>query len=156
MDIILIRGTYDSGKTTTAALVYEALLKTSSIEHYFDGKTVSNNCLKYNKKGDVIDFQAILTVKGKVVVIISAGDEVDKLIINIKIIIKLVREKLLVNIDVLICCGRSQNRQGSAYIKLKKEYQSSKLTEVWPKWAEKKSDIKKVKEESVKQIIKLV
>lgn len=53
---IIIRGTKDSGKTTTAGLVYIELLKIAETKHSFNGKDVETNSLEYNKEMEIDRF----------------------------------------------------------------------------------------------------
>ena len=55
--LIIIRGQQNSGKTTTAGLVYSELLRISKKEHKFNGKDVEVNSLEFNKDtGTLLDF----------------------------------------------------------------------------------------------------
>lgn len=112
--IIIIRGEGDSGKTTTAGYLYQDLLKQTTAPHQFDGESATTDSLQYKLNGDIIDFEAILDINGKTVVIISAGDVWKDLITKIK---------ALPNFDVLICCART--RTSITFRELIKMYGSS-------------------------------
>ena len=107
-ELIVIRAGQNSGKTTTTGLVYQELLKQAEKVHVFNNEIVSVDSLQYNDNGDTIDFTAILTIKNKKVGIVSAGDIASD---TKKIITSLIK----ININIIICCARSINRQGSTY-----------------------------------------
>lgn len=155
MDIILIRGKGDAGKTTTATMVYDQLYKVATEKHLFDHYNAPLKDVVYNKNGEPHDFKAVLVVKGKIIVIITAGDEVQRLLINIKFIIDFVKQQFNVDIDILITCGRSINRQSSAYLKLKGLYPKSKLSEIWVSRVEEAQKILE-KQKAVNEIMVLL
>lgn len=105
---IIIRGGQNSGKTTTAGLVYKELLKHAEAEHIFNNITVFQGSLVFDLDGVTNDFSAIVTIKNKKVGIISAGDIKKDLKDEITVFIN-------INIDIIICCARSINRTGSSY-----------------------------------------
>ena len=115
MKIILIRGTRDSGKTTTAGLVYSELVNISEKEHTFNGKKVTENSLQFNNKNEVIDFSAVFLTGKLKVGIISAGDIARDLKFNIEVMISL-------DVDILICCARSRNQEGSSYRMISEDF----------------------------------
>jgi len=132
MEIILVRGTYDAGKTTISTLAYEELAKSADevflFNHYND--PIAN--LQYNPdNGEVYDFKAVLKIKGKIVVVITAGDEPWRLMINIDFLIDFVKKTFKVKIDILICCGRSSDKEGSVIDRLKKAHRSAVIHQVW-------------------------
>ncbi len=151
MPIIIIRGQMNSGKTTTTGLIYSELVKIAEKEHTFNGKSVTENSLKYNKKNDVIDFTSVLKVGKLKVGIISAGDIAKDLKYNIKIMIRL-------DIDILVCCARSRNQKGSAYRMIlddfSKEYKIIK--EVWSEFSKDSNQKNNIKMKNVKEIINLI
>ena len=151
MKIIIIRGTMDAGKTTTSGLVYSELVNIAKKEHTFNWKTVNVNSLKYDIDGSVIDFTSLLIV-GKIKVgIISAGDVTKDLKHNIKIMISL-------NIDILICCARSINKEGSAYRMIIDDYSKEHkiIKEIWTEYIEKSVQKNEIKEKTVNEIISLI
>jgi adenylate kinase family enzyme len=151
MKIIIIRGAINSGKTTTTGLLYSELVNIAEIEHIFNGETVNTNSLKYNKRGDVIDFTSVLIV-GKIKIgIVSAGDVAKDLKHNIKIMISL-------NIDILICCARSVNKKGSAYKMIIDDYskEHKAIKEIWTEYSEKFDQKKDIKKKTVNEIINLI
>lgn len=121
-NICVIRGKENSGKTTTCWLVYEALRKECRKEDIY---------LNVNPIGKMeppfapiqsywcnpdypSDFRAMLTIDGWKVGIISAGDVVDDTLMYDL-------QYLLSDVQYLVCCTRSQNRNGSVYQYLEHE-----------------------------------
>lgn len=149
---IIIRGQENSGKTTTAGLVYSELLKLSEIKHLFNNKTVESNSLKYNKEsGDLLDFKSILTISGKCIGIVSAGDspsDLEKEIDNL----------ISINIDVIICCARSRNVVGSSIRMIINKFSAKNeiLKEVWVEYSQEKKDKETTKKQSVSEIVKVI
>lgn len=150
---IIIRGQQNSGKTTTAGLVYTELLTIcETTKHIFNSKEVEINSLQYNKNtGALFDFTAILMVNGKNIGIISAGDLPNELETEIKNLIK-------IGVNFIICCSRSRNVEGSSYRMIKsnfsKEYDI--LKEIWVSYSRDDKEKLKVKTKSVSEIIKLI
>lgn len=150
--IILIRGERNSGKTTTTGLVYSELLKISEIEHKFNNKDVNKNSLSYNNKtGDLIDFNSIIKIKGKFIGIVSAGDVAEDLKAQLNIFVK-------INIDIIICCARSRNVDGSSYKMIITDFakQNPILKEIWTKFSSEKEKKEAIKKQPVAEIINLV
>lgn len=149
---IIIRGQRDSGKTTTAGLVYSELLKISETKHRFNGKDVESNSLEYNKvSGDLIDFSAIVTINSIKIGISSAGDVPKELEKNINNFINK-------EIEIIICCSRSRNVKGSSYRMIIDKFSKNNkiLKEFWVSYSENKADKESIKKHSVLEIIKIV
>ncbi|VXC54996.1 MULTISPECIES: hypothetical protein [Chryseobacterium] len=155
MEIILIRGTKDAGKTTTSALLYKELIKISKEEHYFNSKEVEKNSLIQTKNKNYEDFIAIIKVNGKIIVIISAGDYVWALMDEIELIIKSVTNLYNAEIDYLICCGKTHNRSGSAYNRILEEYPESKLHEFFV-FRDLSKNAEELKTNTVKEILNII
>ena len=150
--IIIIRGERNSGKTTTTGLVYSELLKISEKEHKFNNKSVTENSLVFDKKtGDLFDFNAIVTVKGKTIGIVSAGDVAKDLKIQLTIFIE-------INIDIVICCARSRKVDGSSYKMILDDFSKENpiLKEVWTKFSPKKEEKETIKKQTVEEVLKLI
>lgn len=150
--IIIIRGERNSGKTTTVGLVYSELLKISEKEHKFNNKITTENSLVYDKNtGDLFDFNAIIKIKGKTIGIVSAGDVAKILKIQLNIFIE-------INIDIIVCCARSRNVDGSSYKMIINDFsqQNPILKEVWTKFSAKKEEKETVKIQTVEEIIELI
>lgn len=122
-NILVIVGKENDGKTTTAGLVYTKLLEITEAEHTiythpdWKEKKVSNVSLEVNDEGDNYDFVVIITIDGKTIVIISAGDKAKDLEDWIDRL-----EEELKQIDVLIVCSRTHNRKGSSYRMLEEKF----------------------------------
>jgi hypothetical protein len=154
-ELIIIRAEQNSGKTTTAGLVYQELLKLADKEHVFNNRNVNENSLKYNQNGSIIDFTAILTIRNKKIGIASAGDNASdtRKIINIFIEI---------NVDVIICCARSINRNGSTYRMLIDDFSQTNniALEIFTKYIldkDLKNEVKKqIVDKIVEKILKII
>jgi len=149
---LIIRGQENSGKTTTSGLVYSELLKFSETKHTFDNETVESNSLKYDKKsGDLLDFSSIITINGKSIGIVSAGDSPTDLEKEINSLIN-------INIDVIICCARSRNVEGSSFRMIINKFSAKNeiLKEVWVEHSEEKKDKETKKKQSVSEIVKII
>lgn len=131
MEIILIRGEYDSGKTTISTLAYQDLVKSAEEVFLFDHYNNPISKLLYDSNGEVRDFKAVLKIKGRIIVVITAGDEPRRLMINITFLIDFVKKKFQITIDVLICCARSSDREGSVIDRLGKDYPASPVHQIW-------------------------
>jgi len=151
MKIIIIKGKMNSGKTTTAGLVYSELLKIAEPKHTFKGKNVTTNSLQYNSAGNLKDFTAVLVIGNTTVGIISAGDIAKDLKVQIEIMISL-------NIDILICCTRSVNRSGSAYRMVMENYSKEHeiIKELSPQYIKDATQKYDVKKRMVGEIVNLV
>lgn len=151
MKIILIRGTMNSGKTTTSGLVYSELVKISEEEHTFNEEKATKNSLRFNKKNEVIDFTSILIIGKLKVGIVSAGDIAGDLKLKIEVMINL-------NVDILVCCARSRNQEGSSY-RMISEYFSKEheiIGEFWTEFSNDPEQKNSVKQTIVKKIIDLI
>ena len=149
---IIIRGKGNSGKTTTAGLVYSELLKISETKHRFNGKDVESNSLKYKKdSGDLFDFISILTINSKKIGILSAGDVSIELEKNINSFIN-------IGIEIIICCSRSRKVKGSSYKMIIDKFSKNNkiIKEVWVSYSANKADKESIKMHSVLEIIKIV
>lgn len=147
-ELIIIRAGQNSGKTTTTGLVYQELLKQAEKVHVFDNQTVMEDSLSYNQNGDTIDFTAILTIRNKKVGIVSAGDDAKSTKKMIEILIE-------INVNIIICCARSVNRQGSTYRMLLDDFSQTNniALEIITMYCENKDLKNEVKKETVDKII---
>lgn len=149
---ILIRGQRNSGKTTTAGLVYTELLKICETKHNFNGKEVESNGLQLNKQtGALYDFKAILKNNGKSIGIVSAGDDRNELEKEINTFIR-------IGINLILCCSRSRDVKGSSYRMIKDKFfkENIILKEVWVSYSPNSEDKLIVKSKSVDEIINLI
>jgi hypothetical protein len=103
---LIITGTRDSGKTTTAGMVYKKLLPCAKNVCLTDGDgkvlTIDDPLLEDGKPKDFI---AYLEVNRKKVTIVSIGDYPDYLEQQIKI--------YLDKVNYFVCCLRTRDREGS-------------------------------------------
>lgn len=145
-EFLIITGTRDSGKTTTAGMVYKKLLPSSKKVSLTDG---NEEVLPINhellENGKPKDFIAYLEVKGKKVVIVSIGDYPDYLERQIKIYLE--------KVDYFVCCLRTQNRKGSTRRMLLTEYASYPMEEFWTVYSEDEAQKYSIKEEVVEKIV---
>lgn len=157
---IIIRGKRDSGKTTTCAVLYKEL---KNVAEYSKTLTMSwelMETIKLTPEGNYYDFISIFVVKGKLIILISAGDIAGDLgeILN-----KLSDQGILSsisggrkNIDFIICCARSRNVDGSTIRMLYERITDPNArTEFWvPEKLFSKSDAEEGKKILVEKIIK--
>ena len=144
MELIIIRGAQDSGKTTTAALVHNKLVE--------DGATVKLLQMKDNilDAGQYTrDFKSVLDVEKKRIVIISEGDKNDALYDNMEWYNNEYRP------DIMIVCARTYNRSGSSY-RMLTEYFSNAMreeNEFWTEYADNPTKAVEIKIPIVEQIV---
>lgn len=149
---ILIRGNKDSGKTTTAGLVYAELLNNCDDKHIFNGQETTINSLQYNNKtGALLDFTAILKVNNKSIGIISAGDIPKDLAIEIN-------KMLNFGVNLILCCSRSRDVKGSSYRMIKDKFSEKLkiLKEIWVAHSPNDIDKLQIKLKSVMELTKLI
>lgn len=125
---VIIRGTQDSGKTTTMWFLYQYLLKMADTgsKHLFRWghnkdfceSTIPVAVPEQQVSGRVKDFTAILTIQGKKIGIVSEGDEPEYLGPTLTILLQY-------HVDVIICCTRTQDRVGSTSRMLRTDYAPS-------------------------------
>ena len=110
MDLIIIRGTQDSGKSTTAACVHNEIIARGAqlkmMHIYGDVIPVM----------DIRDFESVLDLGHVRVAIISPGDEAAMLSERIEHL----RWEWRPNV-IVVCC-RSRNKIGSSYEMLQNNY----------------------------------
>lgn len=152
-EFIIIRGRQSSGKTTTAGLVYQELLNHCDKSHKFNDRTVNTDSLEYSDDGlqATIDFTAELVCKNKKIGIISAGDVARAVRITLNLFIS-------TNIDIIICCARSVNKEGSTYRMLIDEFliNNSKALEISTEYSDNISNKYEIKSHVVETIINKV
>ncbi|CAM4389228.1 hypothetical protein [Flavobacterium terrigena] len=135
-NFLVIRGTADGGKTTTAGLLFEQLKPKASQFKLFNWAWKEIDKLHYNSEGELIDFIAVLVIDGKVIIIISQGDKpnvLQKVLDFLKDLISLskITGINISKIDIVICCARSRNVNGSTYKMLTKRINSNNLFDFW-------------------------
>ena len=149
---IIIKGTRDSGKTTTAGMVYKKLLLCACPKEKVrlsdgDGRAlpIDHALLENEKPMDVIAYRE---VKGKKVAIVSIGDYPDYLEKQIKI--------YLDEVDYFVCCLRTRNREGSTRRMLLTNYANYPMEEFWTVHSEDEAQKYAVKEEVVDKIVSVI
>lgn len=131
---LIIRGVMNSGKTTTAGLVFEKLAEEASFKKLFTLGFEELNALAYNDDGSLRDFIAILLLDEILVIIISAGDIAEDLArildkLDDPIFLKHLIGEIQYTSIVLVCCARKYDREGSAYRMLSERIESSNRKE---------------------------
>lgn len=127
-EFVIIAGTQNSGKTTTAWCVYQRLLPYSDATHLFIGDAEVENhgeivykIPPYDNLPD--DFKALLHIYGFTVAIISAGDIDEWLEDDI--------ESVYAEADFIVISLRSYNRAGSSRRMLTEKYSKDYTKEFW-------------------------
>lgn len=128
MELIVIRGAQNSGKTTTAALVHNRLVENGATVKLLQMKDNILDAGQYTR-----DFQSVLDVEKKRIVIISEGDDDDTLYDNMEWYNNEYRP------DIMIVCARTYNRSGSSY-RMLTEYFSNAMREENEFWTEYADD----------------
>lgn len=145
MKFIIITGTQNSGKTTTARLVYQSLWPQAINVHLTDA--YEKDLPKEHpliEEGKPIDFIAGMKVNGKDVAIVSLGDYPEYLKRQIAIYLN--------QVDFFVCCLRTRDREGSTRRMLYTDYANYPKEEFWTEYSEDKSLEFKVKEKVVERI----
>lgn len=144
MELIIIRGRQNDGKTTTATMLHNALV----------GQSTAVRLLKIN--GDylpvwqeVFDFRSVIDIGITRVAIISAGDDDDVVAADMEALLYEYRP------DVLVVCARKYNREGSTYRMLLENYGDimKSENEFWVENIEDQAEGKKAKNNVVEKII---
>ena len=149
---LIITGTRDSGKTTTAGMVYKKLLPCACLKEKVrlydgDGKALPiDHTLIEN--GKPMDFIAYMEVKGKKIAIVSIGDYPEYLEKQIKV--------YLDNVDYFVCCLRTHNRTGSTRKMLLTEYANYPREEFWTVHSENEAEKYSVKEKVIEKIVSVI
>ena len=143
---LIITGPQNSGKTTTAGMVYKELQPSAKNVQLTDaeGKKMQKEDTLF-ENGKPKDFVAYLEVKGKKVAIVSIGDNPHYLKTKIEVYIN--------QVDYFVCCLRTQNREGSARRMLYTEYEDYSKEEFRIEYSEDEKQQYEVKEKTVKQIV---
>lgn len=128
MELIIIRGAQDSGKTTTASLVHNKLVENGATVKLLQMKDNILDVGQYTR-----DFQSVLDVEKKRIVIISEGDDDDTLYEKMEWYNNEYRP------DIIVVCARTYNRLGSSY-RMLTEYYSNAMREENEFWTEYADD----------------
>lgn len=155
---IIIKGKVNSGKTTTCALLYDKLKKVAEKSFLFTSPLNRKiDKIEKNNKGNLKDFVSIHIFKGKVIVIISAGDEPKPLVLKIQkllnpdTVIELTGEPY--EVDIFVVCSRTQMRENSTLEMLYNRIPVKDRIEFETKYSENPEQKKTVKRKIVNNII---
>ncbi|MBQ8704343.1 MAG: hypothetical protein IJ524_08230 [Bacteroidales bacterium] len=144
MELIIIRGRQNDGKTTTATMLHNEL-----VAHSNAVRLLKTNGDYLPVGNEVRDFRSVIDIKEKRIAIISAGDVDDVLNEEMKELIYEYRP------DILIVCARAQDREGSAYRMLKENYADliKEENEFWTEWTDNPNDAMTTKQKVVDRIV---
>jgi len=144
MELIIIRGRQNNGKTTTATLLHNELV----------GRGAKLKLLKTNGNylsvdNWTVDFQSVLDFGKKRIVIISEGDNDDRLAELMESLINDYRP------DVVVACARAYDRVGSSYRMLTEKFKDLiKLeNEFWTEFSDDRTKMIDAKRPIVEKII---
>lgn len=144
MELIIIRGRQNDGKTTTATMLHNELVARSNAVRLL--KTNGD----YLPVGiEVRDFRSVIDIKEKRIAIISAGDVDDILNEEMEELIYEYRP------DIIVVCARAQDREGSTYRMLKENYADliKEENEFWTEWMDNPNDAITTKQKVVERIV---
>ncbi|MBR6848410.1 MAG: hypothetical protein IKM74_09820 [Bacteroidales bacterium] len=114
MELIIIRGRQNDGKTTTATLLHNMLVERSSAV-----RLLKTNGDHLSVGQPLCDFKSVIDLGRKRVAIISAGDVDDTLNEEMEDLIVLYRP------DILVVCARARDYPGSSYRMLNDKYRDN-------------------------------
>ena len=144
MELIIIRGRQDDGKTTTATILHNVL-----IEYGASVKMLRTNENSLSVGTWMVDFQAVLDWVNKRIVIISEGDYKNRL--------SAIMDSLIYDYrpDIVVVCARSRDVDGSSYRMLTEKYQDliKPENEFWTQFVDDYSRVIEVKRPIVELII---
>ena len=144
MELIIIRGRQDDGKTTTATILHNVL-----IEYGASVKMLRTNENSLSVGTWMVDFQAVLDWVNKRIVIISEGDYKNRL--------SAIMDSLIYDYrpDIVVVCARSRDVDGSSYRMLTEKYQDliKPENEFWTQFVDDYSRVMEVKRPIVELII---
>lgn len=144
MELIIIRGRQNDGKTTTATLLHNVL-----IEYGANVKMVRTNGNYLSVGTWMVDFQSVLDWGNKRIVIISEGDDKNRL--------SEIMDSLIYDYrpDIVAVCARSRDVDGSSYRMLTEKYQDliKPENEFWTIFVDDYSRMIEVKRPIIEMII---
>lgn len=144
MELIIIRGRQNDGKTTTVTMLHNALVGQSTAV-----RLVKTNGDYLPVWDEVIDFRSVIDLGKTRVAIISAGDDDDTVAKEMEEIIYEYRP------DILVVCARAYDREGSTYRMLKDNYGDimKPENEFWTEYVEDQSRLMEIKRNLVEKIV---
>lgn len=156
---VIIRGTQNSGKTTTAWMVYQYLSPMTDHGSYhifsvWNGEVRTPAPIPYllnvREEDGRRDFKAILTILGKKVGITSAGDFAETVEHDVD-------DFLQRGVDIIICCTRSYNRENSSYRMIEEKYAPNyPIQDFWVTWDADPAKMWEIKQPTALQVVEFV
>lgn len=147
MELFIIRGRQNDGKTTTATMLHNALVRQSTAV-----RLVKTNGDYLPVWDEVCDFRSIIDLGETRVAIISAGDDDDTVDTEMNELIYEYRP------DVLVVCARAYDRDGSTYRMLKESYSDimKPENEFWIEYVEDQDKAMEIKQGNVEKIVNTI
>ncbi len=144
MELVIIRGRRDDGKTTTATLLHNELIGQGA-----NVKMLKTNGNYLSVDNWMVDFQSVLDLEKKRIVIISEGDDDDRLAELMESLIDDYRP------DIVVVCARARDVEGSSYRMLTERYEDlvKPENEFWTEFADDRSKMLDVKRPIVELIV---
>lgn len=144
MELIIIRGRQDDGKTTTATLLHNELIGQGA-----NVKMLKTNGNSLSVDNWMVDFQSVLDFNKKRIVIISEGDDDERLSELMESLIYDYRP------DIVVVCARSYDRAGSSYRMLTEKYKDviKPENEFWTEFSDDRTKMLDVKRPIVELIV---
>lgn len=144
MELIIIRGRQNDGKTTTATLLHNELVGRGA-----NLKLLKTNGNYLSVDNWIVDFQSVLDFGKKRIVIISEGDDDDRLAELMEGLVFDYRP------DIVVVCARAYDRVGSSYRMLTEKYKEliKPENEFWTEFADDSAKTIDVKRPIVEKII---
>ncbi|WP_343305147.1 hypothetical protein AAHN97_26800 [Chitinophaga niabensis] len=151
---IVIRAKVNGGKTTTAGLLFLELIKGAASFWIFDSSFNLIGDLIYGEDGELYDFIGVVELDGKLIVVISQGDDADVL----ESLLDGLSDNLSANgikqvIDVIVCCARSRFIKNSTIEMLTRRTDEANRFEIWTAWDENLDNKLGAKKKVVEEII---
>lgn len=144
MELIIIRGRQNDGKTTTATMLHNDIVERGARVRLL--RTNGN----YLSIGNwMVDFQSVLDLMKKRIVIISEGDDDKRLEDLMNELTDIYRP------DIVVVCARSYNREGSSYRMLTERYADIMVSEneFWTEFSEDHTQMQNIKKIVINKII---
>ena len=144
MKLIIIRGRQNDGKTTTSSILHNQL-----VERGAKVKLLQTNGNYLSVCNWMVDFQSVLDLGKRRIVIISEGDDDDRLA---ELMDELINEY---RPDIVVVCARARDIEGSSYRMLTQKYKDliEPRNVFWTEYTDDNSKINEVKSLVVEKII---
>lgn len=144
MELIIIRGRQNDGKTTTATMLHNHLVSICSTV-----RLVKTNGGYLPILYSACDFRSVIDLGKKRVAIISFGDDDEDLAREMESLIDEFRP------DIMVICARAYNRVGSSYRMLTEKYGDCMKpeNEFWTEYTDDPTKIIEVKKTVVEKIV---